>query len=226
MDEIKNGSSIRIYGIIYKDIMRTKKLTGTSKLIYSYLMSFSGGTNKVFPGLDLMSEELGISKKTIIKHRKHLEEVGLLTVEKVITKNGSKNIYYLQDIDFRSDKDSKDKNENNIEIVPPKEMSNRIPYQKIIDYLNEKTGKNYRYQSKNNQQLIRARFKEGYSLDDFYKVIDIKTKEWKNNTEMVGYLRPKTLFSGNFDTYLNQEIPNDNQNAGGSYFEQVKNGEA
>ena len=28
MDEIKNDKSIRIYGVIYKDIMRTKKLTG------------------------------------------------------------------------------------------------------------------------------------------------------------------------------------------------------
>lgn len=226
MDELKNGSSIRIYGIIYKDIMRTKKLTGTSKLIYSYLMSFSGGTNKVFPGLDLMSEELGISKKTIIKHRKHLEEIGLLTVEKVITKNGSKNIYYLQDIDFRNDKDNKSVAESDIEVVPPKKIKTQIPYQKIIDHLNKKTGKNYSYKAKGNQQMIRARFNEGYTLDDFIKVIDIKTSEWIDNSKMVAYLRPTTLFNEKFDMYLNQETPKTNESSGDNYLSQLLNGEA
>ena len=112
MDEIKNDKSIRIYGVIYKDIMRTKKLTGVSKLIYSYLISFSGGQDKVFPGIELMADELGFSKKTIIKHRKQLEDIGLLTVEKVITKNGHKNIYHLKDIDFWNDKNNSIKNNN------------------------------------------------------------------------------------------------------------------
>lgn len=112
MDEIKNDKSIRIYGVIYKDIMRTKKLTGVSKLIYSYLISFSGGQDKVFPGIELMADELGFSKKTIIKHRKQLEDIGLLTVEKVITKNGHKNIYHLKDIDFRNNKNNNTINHN------------------------------------------------------------------------------------------------------------------
>lgn len=226
MDEIKNGKSIRIYGIIYKDVMRTKRLTGISKLIYSYLISFSGGTDKVFPGLDLMAEELGFSKKTIIKHRKYLEDIGLLNVEKVITKNGHKNIYYLQDIDFRNDKDNKSVAESDIEVVPPKKTKTQIPYKKIIDYLNEKTGKNYSYKAKGNQQMIRARFNEGYTLDDFIKVIDIKTSEWIDNSKMVAYLRPTTLFNEKFDMYLNQEIPTTNESSGENYLSQLLNGEA
>lgn len=226
MDEIKNGKSIRIYGIIYKDVMRTKRLTGISKLIYSYLISFSGGTDKVFPGLDLMAEELGFSKKTIIKHRKHLEDIGLLNVEKVITKNGHKNIYYLQDIDFRNDKDNKSVAESDIEVVPPKKIKTQIPYQKIIDHLNKKTGKNYSYKAKGNQQMIRARFNEGYTLDDFIKVIDIKTSEWIDNSKMVAYLRPTTLFNEKFDMYLNQETPKTNESSGDNYLSQLLNGEA
>ena len=226
MDEIKNGKSIRIYGIIYKDVMRTKRLTGISKLIYSYLISFSGGTDKVFPGLDLMAEELGFSKKTIIKHRKHLEDIGLLNVEKVITKNGHKNIYYLQDIDFRNDKDNKSVAESDIEVVPPKKIKTQIPYQKIIDHLNKKTGKNYSYKAKGNQQMIRARFNEGYTLDDFIKVIDIKTSEWIDNSKMVAYLRPTTLFNEKFDMYLNQETPKNNESSKDNIFTQILNEEA
>ena len=208
MDEIKNDKSIRIYGVIYKDIMRTKKLTGVSKLIYSYLISFSGGQDKVFPGLDLMADELGFSKKTIIKHRKQLEDIGLLTVEKVVTKNGHKNIYHLKDIDFRNEMNNRNDDSKKIELVPPKKEGQQIPYKEIIDHLNNKTGKKYSYKSSGNQRLIKARYNEDYKLEDFIKVIDVKVDEWLNNSEMNMYLRPETLFkSSNFDKYLNQEFP-------------------
>ena len=208
MDEIKNDKSIRIYGVIYKDIMRTKKLTGVSKLIYSYLISFSGGQDKVFPGLDLMADELGFSKKTIIKHRKQLEDIGLLTVEKVVTKNGHKNIYHLKDIDFRNEMNNRNDDSKKIELVPSKKENQQIPYKKIIEHLNNKTGKKYSYKASGNQRLIKARYNEDYKLEDFIKVIDVKVDEWLNNSEMNMYLRPETLFkSSNFDKYLNQEFP-------------------
>ena len=73
----------------------------------------------------------------------------------------------------------------------------------IIDYLNESIGTNYRYDTKGTINLIKARFKEGYKLDDFYDVIDKKVKEWYN-TEMQQYLRPSTLFGNKFEGYLNQ----------------------
>lgn len=74
----------------------------------------------------------------------------------------------------------------------------------IIKYLNEKANKEYRHSSKANARLIDARLKEGYSVDDFKKVIDTKTAEWKG-TDMEQYLRPETLFSASkFEGYLNQ----------------------
>ena len=215
MDEIKNDKSIRIYGVIYKDIMRTKKLTGVSKLIYSYLISFSGGQDKVFPGLDLMADELGFSKKTIIKHRKQLEDIGLLTVEKVVTKNGHKNIYHLKDIDFRNEMNNRNDDSKKIELVPSKKENQQIPYKKIIEHLNNKTGKKYSYKSSGNQRLIKARYNEDYKLEDFIKVIDVKVDEWLNNSEMNMYLRPETLFkSSNFDKYLNQDFPQETKRRG------------
>ncbi|PTJ07764.1 replication protein [Staphylococcus simulans] len=79
-----------------------------------------------------------------------------------------------------------------------------IPYKEIIDYLNEKTGKRFSHKSKANQKLIRARFNEDNSKEDFFTVIDNMTAQWKDNPKMEEYLRPKTLFSGNFDNYKNQ----------------------
>ena len=79
------------------------------------------------------------------------------------------------------------------------------PYKDVIDYLNQQTGKNYKSTTKKNQTVIRARTDEGFSLDDFKRVIDNKFAEWKG-TNMEKYLRPETLFGTKFEGYLNQEL--------------------
>ena len=73
----------------------------------------------------------------------------------------------------------------------------------VIDYLNQKNGTSYRASSKKNKSLINARFSEGYSVDDFKKVIDIKYNDW-SGTDMAKFFRPETLFGNKFDGYLNQ----------------------
>ena len=91
---------------------------------------------------------------------------------------------------------------NNIMSGKPDLAGQRI---EIIKYLNEKAGKEFRHSSKANARLIDARLNEGYSIDDFKKVIDTKTAEWKG-TDMEQYLRPETLFNANkFESYLNQK---------------------
>ncbi|WP_193433874.1 conserved phage C-terminal domain-containing protein, partial [Streptococcus suis] len=73
-----------------------------------------------------------------------------------------------------------------------------------IQYLNQETGHTYKFIA-THTKFIQARYKDGYTLEDFKKVIDTKVAQWKNNIEMAKYLRPKTLFSpSNFDSYLNE----------------------
>lgn len=81
----------------------------------------------------------------------------------------------------------------------------QIPYKAIIDYLNEKAQKKFKHTSGANQKLIKARWNEGYRLDDFTHVIDTKVEQWINNDAMNQYLRPATLFSNKFDSYLNEQ---------------------
>lgn len=100
-----------------------------------------------------------------------------------------------------SDKNRLDKNrldKNNIL------SSNLDDVKEILSYLNEKTGTSYRASSKKTQALVKARFAEGYNLDDFKKVIDNKAISWKG-TEWEKYLRPETLFSPKFEGYLNEK---------------------
>lgn len=109
------------------------------------------------------------------------------------------------DIEKEIDKEKKD-------IVPDK--SDTIPYASILDYLNEKANTAYRATSKATQQLIKARFSEGFTEHDFYKVIDNKTTTWLN-TDFAKYLRPQTLFGTKFEGYLNERVKG-NENVRGS----------
>lgn len=70
----------------------------------------------------------------------------------------------------------------------------------ILDYLNNKTGKQYKV-----AKGLQSRFDEGYTVEDAKKVIDNKVSHWLNDPEMKKYLRPETLFSTKFDSYLNEE---------------------
>lgn len=76
----------------------------------------------------------------------------------------------------------------------------------IVEYLNEKSEKSYKHTSRKTQDLIRARINEGFTLDDFKKVIDTKTSQWKSDPKMNAYLRPETLFGTKFESYLNEKI--------------------
>ena len=84
-------------------------------------------------------------------------------------------------------------------------------YSQVINYLNEKANSKYKATSKDNQKHIKARINEGYSFDDFKKVIDNMCSAWKN-TEFENYLRPSTLFGVKFENYLNWKKTGGNNN--------------
>lgn len=74
----------------------------------------------------------------------------------------------------------------------------------ILDYLNAKTGKSFRASSESTTRKVAARLKEGYTVDDFKRVIDNKVADWANDGSMAKYLRPETLFGTKFEAYLNE----------------------
>ncbi len=75
----------------------------------------------------------------------------------------------------------------------------------VIEYLNKATGKKFKTNGASSIKFIKARSKEGYTLDDFKKVIDIKSTAWLK-TERAIYLRPETLFGTKMESYLNESF--------------------
>lgn len=86
--------------------------------------------------------------------------------------------------------------------------SDDLPYEEIVEHLNEKAVKNFNHTSANTRKLIRGRFKDGYELEDFKEVIDKKCADWLGNNEMEKFLRPDTLFRPtNFENYIQEPWP-------------------
>lgn len=72
----------------------------------------------------------------------------------------------------------------------------------IIAYLNKVCGTRYRANVPDTLKHINARLSEGFTVDDFKRVIDRKYSDWKG-TDYERFMRPLTLFSTKFEGYLN-----------------------
>lgn len=81
----------------------------------------------------------------------------------------------------------------------------QIPYQKIINYLNKRTGRSFKASNKETRRLIREKVLQGYTFEDFKKVINIKCRDWQHSAQWATYLRPSTLFGMKFKKYLFEE---------------------
>ncbi|MDT2832283.1 conserved phage C-terminal domain-containing protein [Vagococcus carniphilus] len=221
------------YGFMPKLVAKDSDLSIEAKAIYSYLASYSGAGLSSFPSTSLILHDLGISENRYLKHRKTLVDKGYLTIKRERLDNGfSKNIYiinqnpsevvhlnsvHLQNVgvgnvgiqnegtisnSFKSN--NINSNSNNKKTMSSSDEQDDVPYKEIVEYLNLKTSKKYKHSTNKTKSLIKARWNEGFRVDDFKKVIDNKCFEWIGNPDMAKYLRPETLFGNKFEGYLNE----------------------
>lgn len=173
------------------------------------------------------------SKNTLISAIKHLEDMGILVSGNYNKAKFDKTKWYRIDYEKlqlleKSQPFTKNWYTGNQDLVNAETKNwetntNRLPEnttenttknilssshstaaREIIDYLNSKIGTHYRATTRKTQSLIKARMNEGFTVDDFKKVIDNKSAEWGKDSKMNKYLRPETLFGTKFESYLNQ----------------------
>ena len=112
-----------------------------------------------------------------------------------------------------------------IDIVPEQEQE-PIPYAEIITYFNEVAGTHYLLRGKEIKRFIKARWNDGFRLDDFKTVLDKNAGQWKNDAKMSQSLRFETLFSNKFESYPNEVVApqyNPMNPAGSRYTEEELN---
>lgn len=215
------------YSIIPATVRYDHNLKANEKLMYGEITALANKNGYCWAENRYFAELYDVHKITISKWLKNLEDNGYIRTElKYVygTKQVSKRLIYINDTPISqiakgyksNDYDpvsqnakeelSTTSNNNTRDIKTLSSNSTRTPYKEIIDYLNEKTGKNYKHKAKINQRVIKARMNEGYTLEDFKTVIDKKTAKWNDDVKMKEYLRPETLFSTKFDRYLNEDL--------------------
>lgn len=216
------------YVVIQAFMLNELHLKGNELIVYATIYGFTQDGEHWFYGTKgYLAEWCGATKVTVgsclkslvskgFIERRERTEHGQLRVEYRATKNVTphqetctppvKNLVPPHQESLPIDK---------IETQPseePNENIREIPYSTIIDHLNQRAGTRYR-RGRSTCALIRARWSEGYRLDDFERVIDVKCAEWLG-TDMAKYLRPETLFGGKFEGYLNQPAKGKKSHAG------------
>lgn len=80
-------------------------------------------------------------------------------------------------------------------------------HEEIIKDLNEVLKTNYRSTTKDIQKLLQARLADNYTLDDFKAVHRNMFQAWSKDPKMRDFLRPHTLYTEKFQSYLNKRPP-------------------
>lgn len=218
MSAINDNNFVTIQGW-----MRTKlNLKGNELLAYAVIYGFSQTDGAKFTGSrKYLAEWCGCSMATIDRTLNSLVDKGLISRTSYVTKHKYRAVAYAAmgttHINEPSDTEPRTVDTDSPRTPPiepqplltepqapiqPKELD---PTEEVIVHLNQRVGTHYRPTTASTRKLVKARLKEGFTVDDFKMVIDKKCAEWLNNPSMREYLRPETLFGNKFESYLNAQ---------------------
>lgn len=200
------------YAIIPAGIRYDKEIPPNAKLLYGEITALCNEKGYCWATNSYFSELYGVSKVSISKWISKLTEKGYITSE-IQYKEGTKEILnrYLRIVNdpikekFNTPIKERFKDNNTSLNTTSNNTKEEIPYVEIVNYLNQAASTSYRSSTKKTQTLIKARWNEGFILDDFKTVINKKTSEWLKDKQMNKFLRPETLFGTKFEGYLNQQ---------------------
>ena len=222
------------YSIIPANVRYDEILSDRAKLLYGEISALSNKEGYCWATNAHFAELFKVSKKSISRNIQELVDRGyiiskILYEDKVVTERRLYINSYYGEILTPMDKTVHTPMDKTVHTPMDKTVHTPMDktvqcnntsiniYSRVIDYINKKADTRYRSTTKKNKDLIKARINEGFTEDDFIKVIDNKVKEWVN-TDMQKYLRPETLFGTKFEVYLNQkEVVSNGQYSNGKH---------
>lgn len=208
----------RNYTVIANSCIKNPNLSLKAKGLMVVLWSLPDGWNFSIEGLTAMMKE---GKSSISNAIQELEAEGYLTRKQLRKANGQAdgNEWILCDIPSVENRTTDNSSANNRAQLSKEELSKEIKESKdiqdststifhscvneIVSYLNELAMTSYRPTTPKTQAMIRSRMNEGFTVEDFKKVIAFKVMRWQN-TDFAPFLRPDTLFGTKFEGYLNE----------------------
>lgn len=219
MSAINDNNFVTIQGW-----MRTKlNLKGNELLAYAVIYGFSQTDGAKFTGSrKYLAEWCGCSMATIDRTLNSLVDKGLISRTSYVTKHGYRAVEYAAigpnhiDEPTAAETRTADTDDPRTPADEPQPLLDEPqataqpkepdPTEEVVAYLNRRAGTNYKATTASTRKLIKARLKEGFTVDEFKTVIDKKCADWLNNRDMARYLRPETLFGPKFESYLNAKV--------------------
>lgn len=179
-------------------------LKGTQLMLYAIIYGFSQDGKSEFKGsVQYLADFVGVTEASARANLKALAKQGLITITSesgycnrysaVLKKTAQDDVFANRGIEYCPEQKKPQKPQISADI------------EQVVDYLNNKAGKKFKSTTVETVKPIRARLNEGFTVEDFKNVIDIKVAEWADDEKMNKYLRPQTLFGTKFQSYLNQK---------------------
>ena len=190
-------------------LFHTKEDSAIVLYMFYYKTAKWQNTNKIYATDNYVKQCLNWGNSKLLKAKNVLKEYKLI---EVIQKREENKIsgWYIK-VNYFTEKQEPQKQEPQ-NPSPSKQETNAYNNKlnaynniinNIVEYLNQKANVNYKTTTKKTRDLIIARLNEGFTENDFKKVIDNKCKDWLYS-KMSEYLRPETLFGTKFESYLNK----------------------
>lgn len=228
MSKVKDDNFIVIPGWVITKL----GLKGNDVLVYSLIYGFSQTEGQYFCGsLQYIADWTNSTRQGVIKNLDRLIELGL--IEKIESSPTNKYRAIVPDVNSVSEvvnsvqqvvnsvnNDSKQSLHNNIDnninnnidkYNKAKDFVNKV--QDIIKYFNSVCSTNFKSNTVATRKLIKRHLDEGFTIDDFKKVIDLKYLDWGKNPKRFSggqmsneYLRPATLFGDKFESYVYEAL--------------------
>lgn len=214
------------YAIIPAEVRYDKDLKAIEKLLYGEITTLTHQTGECWASNNYFANLYDIYPTTISKYINHLKDKGYIQIRMDYVGNSKeieKRIICIAQTDNTSCSNEQEgiiqtskggivqtSKENNTSISNNTSINNKEIYkesiEEIINYLNNKIDTHYKTTTPKTKQLITARLNEGFTVEDFIKVIDNKYSTWFKDKKMCTYLRPETLFGTKFENYLNEKV--------------------
>ena len=158
---------------IPKEIWESKEMSMQEKVFLAEIHSLDN-ENGCIASNAYFAEFFGLSKSSVSRVVSSLSKKGLIVVTLLYKDN--------KEVDKRIIR-CKKYGDKEIKVIEKEKSKSKVPsmsidfVSEIVDYLNEKANRRLRvgYPIK---KLVNARVSEGYNLDDFKHVIDVKCSQW------------------------------------------------
>lgn len=174
--------------MVFQDVTRNSNISAAAKGLYAYLSAFCGDSDECYPSVETIIKEMSMGRDTFYRHINALVAAGVVEKRQTMNNGGKfgRTVYRLthnvviSDYPITQNEDAvlsttEDKETKKNNYIKKNNIKNNIDYQHIADMYNATclSFPKLTKLSDKRKKTIRARFSQGYSLEDFKQLFEL-----------------------------------------------------